>query len=229
MQEEWRQIGDMAYYVSNFGEVYSELTQTILKGSIASGYHKVVLFENGKPEYKAIHRLVAEAFIKKVRNKEYVNHIDGNKLNNCVDNLEWCTPSENVLHSYRTGLQLPIKGVDSFRTDLKEFEIFEIKLALESGNCLQKELAFKYNTSEYVISKINNGVSWSYLTGWTRENRQHIKKGAEGLSAKLSKDDIPQIRKDFLNGMTNAAIAKNYNVHPGTIGCIRTGRNWKNY
>lgn len=69
------------------------------------GYYQIVLYKNGKAKRFQIHRLVAKAFIKNFENKPAVNHIDGNKLNNIVDNLEWCTLSENTLHAYRTGLE----------------------------------------------------------------------------------------------------------------------------
>lgn len=64
----------------------------------------VELYRDGKHEKFAIHRLVAEAFIKNDCNKPFINHIDGNPTNNHVTNLEWCTPKENVNHAWRTGL-----------------------------------------------------------------------------------------------------------------------------
>lgn len=67
-------------------------------------YPKVRLFSNGRSIEKTIHRLVAEAFIPNPLGKTEVNHIDGNKLNNQVENLEWVTRSENELHAFRTGL-----------------------------------------------------------------------------------------------------------------------------
>ena len=74
----------------------------ILKGSTTKkGYRSVEL--NGKAY--PIHRLVAMAFIPNPYGKPQVNHIDGDKLNNCVSNLEWCTNEENMKHAYATGLQ----------------------------------------------------------------------------------------------------------------------------
>jgi hypothetical protein len=65
----------------------------------------VDLCKNGKKKTFLVHRLVATAFIPNPDNKPYINHINGNKTDNRLENLEWCTQSENMKHSYRTGLQ----------------------------------------------------------------------------------------------------------------------------
>lgn len=113
------------YTITSYGEVF---TESIIKTPIGTserkfsgeftytykgkremtyainnrGY-KTVRMDGGKT--KMIHRLVAEAFIPNPDNKPFVNHIDGNKLNNCLDNLEWCTNGENVKHAISTGLR----------------------------------------------------------------------------------------------------------------------------
>ena len=77
----------------------------ILKQSnTTTGYKKVELAKDGKKKSLRVHRLVATAFIPNPMNKPYINHIDGNRINNCVENLEWCTQHENVVHAYETGL-----------------------------------------------------------------------------------------------------------------------------
>ena len=77
----------------------------ILKQSnTTTGYKKVELAKDGKKKSLRVHRLVAIAFIPNPMNKPYINHIDGNRINNCVENLEWCTQHENVVHAYETGL-----------------------------------------------------------------------------------------------------------------------------
>lgn len=69
-----------------------------------NGYMYVYLNKNAKGKYCRVHRLIAEAFIDNPNNLPQVNHIDGNKQNNRVDNLEWCTSKENIKHSYKLGL-----------------------------------------------------------------------------------------------------------------------------
>ena len=124
MQEIWKEIKDYPnYQVSNFGRVktlkyYSNIhkkyynRELILKEKDNKHGYKFVSLGCGKRGERkniAIHRLVAQAFILNPNNYKEINHIDGNKNNNCADNLEWCTRQENVLHAYRLGLKKPIQ------------------------------------------------------------------------------------------------------------------------
>ena len=77
------------------------------KTALATGYKIVWMNIKGKQKHYYLHRLIAEAFIPNPDNKPQVNHIDGNKTNNNVENLEWVTSKENVHHAIRTGLMKP--------------------------------------------------------------------------------------------------------------------------
>lgn len=92
------------YEISDTGLVRRIDTKQTLSGCITSGYRSVKLtFNNSKQKRFYVHRLVAEHFINNPdpKNKTFVNHKDGNKLNNCIENLEWVSPRENNLHYYR--------------------------------------------------------------------------------------------------------------------------------
>lgn len=95
---EWRDVKDYEglYIVSNSGLVKSLITNRILKPRNSGDYDRVLLFKNKHTKECFIHKLVAEVFIPNPDNLPQVNHKDENKTNNCVDNLEWCTPSYNV-------------------------------------------------------------------------------------------------------------------------------------
>ena len=94
------------YLVSQQGDVYSLKMKRLLKPvRTEKGYLSVELWEGYKRKVMKIHRLVAKNFIPNPRDCKEVNHIDGNKENNHVSNLEWCTRSENLKHAYRIGLR----------------------------------------------------------------------------------------------------------------------------
>lgn len=106
MRERWKKINEAPMYeVSENGVVRNTHTGNLVKQRPNYGYMYVSLMINGKAHQRRVHRLVALAFIPNPENKSDVNHIDGNKANNCVSNLEWCTASENLHHAYETGLR----------------------------------------------------------------------------------------------------------------------------
>lgn len=114
MKEIWKHVViDRSYMVSSTGRVKSlerdiyfgigycakrTNPERILTPWSSNGYHQVNL--SGRKRVH-VHRLVAEAFLEKVEGRDHVNHKDGNRSNNNVENLEWVTPSENILHAYR--------------------------------------------------------------------------------------------------------------------------------
>lgn len=89
------------YYATNTGDIYSNKRGEFYKirTSLRNGYKSFTVSENGIHTTVNVHRLVAEAFIPNINNKPCINHLDGNKQNNNIKNLEWCTYSENEIHS----------------------------------------------------------------------------------------------------------------------------------
>ena len=118
MKEIWKNIVEYEglYQISSLGNVKNIKTNRILKKQIdKDGYLTINLSKKGKIKGKKIHRLVAEAFIDNYDNKKEINHIDGIKTNNCIDNLEWVTHDENMKHAWDNNLIKPFcgKGIKS--------------------------------------------------------------------------------------------------------------------
>lgn len=118
------------YKVYNDGRVWSERRGIFLKPIINNwGYYTVLVSYKSKHKRFSLHRLIALHFISRVEGKDYINHKDGNKLNNNVSNLEWCTIPENNNHARNKGLHQPVG-----KRRLARDYVREIRLAYINGN-----------------------------------------------------------------------------------------------
>ena len=93
------------YYIDKEGNIYTK-DKKLMTGKFVdnTGYYQIVLRKNGKRSYQRLHRLIAKQFIDNPNNLPQVNHKDGNKLNNSLDNLEWISNSDNTKHGYDNNL-----------------------------------------------------------------------------------------------------------------------------
>lgn len=128
MEEIWKDIEEYAglYQVSNLGRVKRIKSDRVLTGcKNTGGYIQVHLSKNNVVSNKLIHRLVAEAFIPKSENKPQVNHIDEDKTNNRVDNLEWSTAKDNLNHGTRNERSSKTKSIPIIAINLKSGDVEE--------------------------------------------------------------------------------------------------------
>ena len=116
------------------------------------GYRRVVLMKNGKQINALVHRLIAQTFIPNPENKPEVNHKDGNKENNSVFNLEWCTHKENVHHAIETGLK-DDRGTHSSRASCNEEKVKKIRSLISEGK-RNEEIAKIIGVSKDVVRYI---------------------------------------------------------------------------
>lgn len=137
---------------------YNAKRTAILKPATdGTGYFRVGLSKDCVLKTHKVHRLVALQFIPNEENKPQVNHIDGNKKNNSVENLEWCTISENIKHAYKNNLMTARRGELNGNSKLTLKDVEEIRAHAKNANKRyygRKELAKKYNVSEAHIKDI---------------------------------------------------------------------------
>lgn len=166
-REEWRWVPgyENLYMVSDLGNVMateprrgSQVFKPMRQSMTGSGYPKVVLRKRGKSTNAMVHRLVAAAFLPNPEHKDEVNHIDGNKKNNRLANLEWVTRSENALHASRVlgkhggGVEHSVK----ITPDIAR-EIFTADGSFAS-------IGRKYGISDVMVSRIKHRKAWREAT-----------------------------------------------------------------
>ena len=151
------------YKVDENGNVFSVRNNKLLKRMMfPSGYEYVHLCNGkGKTKLFRVHRLVAETFIPNPNNLPEVNHKDGDKLNNNVKNLEWCTNLENMRHSVETGLR-NIKGENNPSAKLTVKDVINIRKEYipKSKEFGTVALARKYGVTNVMIGKIIRNECW---------------------------------------------------------------------
>ena len=148
MKEEWKDVEgyEGLYKVSNLGRVYGVKFKRIrIPQEDRLGYLRVDLWKANKSKVHYVHRLVAQHFISKIADADEVNHIDGNKHNNIVSNLEWVSRDNNMKHAGRTEL---------LNSKLSNKDVLEIRELYNKGIYRQYELANIYNVSRPLIHAI---------------------------------------------------------------------------
>lgn len=161
LAEEWRrtEVCGGRFEVSNGGQVRNSRSKRVRSQVDHKGYVRVVL---EKKQY-SVHRLVATAFLMADIDRPHVNHIDGNKSNNLVSNLEWVSHSENVRHAYSTGLMKPKRGSSNGASKLTEAQVIEIRRRYAGGGVRQVDLADEFGCNQHNISLIIRREKWSHV------------------------------------------------------------------
>lgn len=170
-----------AYYISNFGNVrvFTAKTNRELNREPTDngkGYLKIA--------WKYVHRMVAETFLEKIEGKDFVNHLDGNKQNNKVDNLEWCTRSENMQHAHDNNLLVTV------HTDESKRKLSESK----KGKCASEETKRKMSESRKGKHVDNSGT----------KNPMYGKTHSEETKRKIS--ESAKLRNKIANGGSKLCV-----------------------
>ena len=213
--EEWRDVEgyDGDYKVSNFGRVKSlkRGKVKILKPMLQGDYIYVYLCKDGKETSITIHRLVAKAFVPNPEGKPEVNHIDGNKLNNCAENFEWTTHSENLRHAIDTGLEIPFRGEQQRRAKLTNEQARYIRD--NPDNLTGVQLAKMFGVSTAVISDIQLGKGYSVAGGTARGSK--IRRVPDEI-----REEIRRLYKKGVPGSGLQALARKFGISVERVSTI---------
>ena len=130
-----------------------------------TGYKRIKLYLNKKGNHFFIHRLIAIAFIPNPENKPFINHKDGNKLNNSIENIEWCTPKENAQHAMDTGLNSNI-GENHAHAKLKNKDVLFIRNEYNNSDNkvkITKDLSLMFSVHYAIIRGIVTRKQWKHI------------------------------------------------------------------
>ena len=158
----WKEIiNHPNYEINELGQIRNKIKSNLLTPfKTTNGYLRVRISNKGVYQ---LHYLIALHFINNPNNYKEINHINGNKLDNSINNLEWSTRSLNMIHSYQNNLSKNTfnnKGEKHYNAKLKKDDIIKIKKML-NNNIIQKEIAKLFNVSTQTINNIKNNKNWS--------------------------------------------------------------------
>lgn len=190
-------IKDSKYFVDIEGNVYNPLGKKLVPVVTKKGYHHVKVVIKGKMKTMKVHRLVAQTYIDNPENKPFVNHIDGNKQNNSLCNLEWVTPKENSLHA------VEVLGIGRGATHsqvLHSEEIIHKICKLLQENYRNIDIAKELNVPRELISRIRMGKNWKDISCFYNINPSR--------RANISDETVTWICKKLEEGLSSKEIIR---------------------
>lgn len=195
----------------------------------SNGGMQVRLCWHSKHTTEKVHRLVAEAFLDKpTPEHNEVNHKNGNRKDNRVENLEWVTRSENIRHSYDVlgRKRSDLRGEQIGNSKLTRKEVKQIRALYSTGEWTQEELAEKFGVSQVLISKIVRGELWSHIPGICDTS---LRKRGEGRPlAKLTGKKAKQIRRLYASGdHSQSELAKRFDVSQYAVSKVVRRITWR--
>lgn len=221
VKEVWKSY-DNNYLVSSLGNVWSIRREILLKQSLDGYGYKTVTINSITTK---VHRMVAIVFLGKPENNLTVNHKNGIKADNRLENLEWMTSAENNKHASETGLVAYGSNVHTALLDNSKVEA--IKLLFVEYSLGDTEIGKIFGVNNSTISNIRRKIAWKHVRpDLIFETKSPFGRGS---NKKLCGEDIPKIRILHKEGHSRDALAKLFKVNSGTIGSILSGKNWKNY
>lgn len=168
----WRDIPGFEgkYQVSVDGQVRS-ITKGkngrkpgLIFGKVSTkGYHSVSLRHNDQATHHSVHRLVMLAFVGLCPPGMQVNHIDGNKLNNNLSNLEYVTPGQNIQHAFDTHLREGKRGETHWKAKLTAETVIEMRRLYAAGGILQREIGIMFGVSNKAVSEVITRKNWKHV------------------------------------------------------------------
>lgn len=215
------------YEVQSDGRVFSYATnfsrptvkrRELVGGVNSHGYRLMILTYNGVRHTTMIHKLVAKCFIPNPNNLQIVNHKDGNKLNNSVENLEWTTPYENNIHARESGL---CRKPEKINMEIAN----EIRRLYSTGKYFYSELGEMFNIGKTQVGRIVRNKSWV-----TKDENKINKNTSVKSEIKTYEDGLLRARKIrtiYQDGdYTQEELATMFEIHVTTIRAVIKNRRW---
>jgi predicted XRE-type DNA-binding protein len=224
MKEEWRDIKGYEghYQVSNLGRVKSfrrKKVKLLSPKLTQKGYYEVGLRKDETRKFKLVHRLVAESLIPNPDNKPQVNHINGLKTDNRLNNLEWCTAKENHDHAVDTGLKNQV-GENHPMSKLNRDGALVIIDLLRTTSKTHQEIAELCNTTQTTVSLIACGKSWKHLSGGK------VKRPTDARTV-MGEEKVKEIFKLLKEtNLTEKEIATLTSITRNQVSKISNGYSW---
>lgn len=218
----WKKSPNKGYWVSECGDLYNAKTGYKLNVNPCklSGYYKI-----GKSTgFTSLHRLVYASFIGEIPVGMQINHLDGDKSNNHISNLELCTPSENTQHAYDTGLASGKSGQENSGAKVSEQDVLQMYGLFKLGYS-NKVVGEMYGIHDRYVSLLRHGHRWKDLwdsVGMTRTQ------SLGNLPFPLPKC-VYIYNKCLQSRDTQESLGESLGIDPSTVSRIRTGSTWKGF